>query len=220
MTNHVLGERLAKKDIVAVLDEPANGKGVAVRVAAGESLVGHVEEGQVALLRADGGDFLPLRRGRVDTSRIVGAGMEEEDAAAGSLLEVLDQALKVETNGILVVVTVLLNLEAGILEDGLVVGPRGRGDADLLLAVVPALEELGANTEGTGARDGLGHSDAVEDGRVDAIGELGSSLGELGNTGDASVLLVHLLVDNALLSLTDRGQDVGLSSIITVRTNT
>ena len=219
-TYHVLGERLGEQNLVAILDELTDGKGIAVRVAAGKALVGHVEEGQVTHLGENLGDFLPLLGGRIDTGGVVSAGVEEERAAGGSTLEVLNHALKVEADGVLVVVAVLLDLEARVLEDGLVVGPGRGGDADLLLARVPAVEELAADAEGTGAGDGLGDGELVEGGRVGAVGELGGSRGEFGDTGDACVLLVHLLLGDALLGLADRGQDVWLASIIAVGANT
>lgn len=108
---------------MALLNKVANSKGVLVSVAAGKALVGHVEEGKVILLLDNLGDLLPLLRGGVDAGRVVGAGVEQEDAAQGSGLEVGNQAVKVEADGVIVVVAVGLDLEAGIAEDSLVVGP-------------------------------------------------------------------------------------------------
>lgn len=108
---------------MAILDELTDGKGVTISVTTGKALVGHVEERQVAHLLADLGDLLPLLRSRVDTSGVVSAGVEEEGAAGRSALEVLDEALKVKADGVLVVVAVLADGEARVLEDGLVVGP-------------------------------------------------------------------------------------------------
>ena len=54
-THHVLGERLAEGDVVALLNKVADSKGVLVGVTAGETLVGHIEEGKVATLLDDGG---------------------------------------------------------------------------------------------------------------------------------------------------------------------
>ena len=85
---HVLGERLAQGNVVALLDKVAHGKGVLVGVARGEALVGHVEEGKVVLLLDNVGDLLPLLLGRVDTGGVVGAGVKQEDAALGGGLEV------------------------------------------------------------------------------------------------------------------------------------
>jgi len=87
---------------------------------------------------------------------------------------------------------------------------------------VVTLEEGATNAEGTGAGNGLGDSDAVlgERLRVRAVGKLESSLGELGDTGDAGVFLVKGGVNDLLLGLLDRGQDVGLALVVAVGTNT
>lgn len=55
------------------------------------------------------------------------------------------------------------------------------------------LEEGTTNAEGTGTGDGLGDGDAVvvEGRRVGAVCEPEGSLGEVGDTGDAGVLLVE-----------------------------
>ncbi len=219
-TYHVLGERLAEGNVVALLDKVADGKGVLVNVATGEALVGHVEEGKVAMLLGDLGNLLPLLLRGVDTGGVVSTGVEEEDTALGGGLDVGDHAVKVQANGMLVVVAVLLDLEAGVGEDGLVVGPRRGGDVNLLLAGVEAGEEVGANAQSTGAGDGLGDGQAVEGGRVLAVSELGGQGRKLGNTGDAGVLLVQLLVNDLLLGLADGGQDIRLALVITVSADT
>jgi hypothetical protein len=173
----------------------------------------------VAHILADLGDLLPLGRRRVDTGRVVGTGVEEDGGTGGSSLQVSDHTLVVKGDGVLVVVAVVLGLEAGILEDSLVVGPgRGR-DANLLLAGTPALEESSSEAESAGAGDGLGDGELVEDRGVVSVGKLGGSLREAGYTGDASVLLVGLALDNALLGLADGGEDVGLARVIAVGTN-
>lgn len=218
-TYHVLGEGLREADVVALLDKVPDGERVLVDVAAGEALVGHVEEAVVAL-RLDGGlDLLPLLDGRVDAGGVVGAGVEEEDALLGRGLEVGEQALKVEADGVLVVVAVLLDGQAGVLEDGGVVGPgRGR-DVDLLGARVEALEEGGADAQGAGAGDGLRDGEAVEGGAVLAVGQDGGGLGELGHSGDAGVFLVQPRGDDLLLGLADGGEDVWLALVIAVGTD-
>lgn len=108
---------------MTLLDEVADGEGILVDVTAGETLVGHVEEAVVALSLDGSLNLLPLLGRWVDTGGVVGTGVEEEDALLGSGLDVGDETLKVETNGVLVVVPVLLNLQAGVGEDGAVVGP-------------------------------------------------------------------------------------------------
>lgn len=219
-THHVLGERLAEGNVVALLNEVTDSEGILVGVTAGKALVGHVEEGEVALLLDDIRDLLPLLLAGVNTSGVVGASVEEEDAAVGGSLDISNQTLKVEADGALVVVAVLLNLETGVVEDGLVVSPRGGGDVDLLLAGEELGEESSTNSEGTSTGDGLGDGDAIKGGVVGAVSQLGGGGSELGDTSDAGVLLVQLGLNHLLLSLADGGQDVGLASIVTVGTDT
>ena len=217
-THHVLCERLGKAGTETLLDEVTEGKGVLVGVARSEALVGHVEEGVVVALLDGVGDLHPLLLGRVDTGGVVGAGVEQDNAALGHGLDVGDHAIEVEANGVLVVVPVLLDLEAGVLEDSGVVRPRGVGDVDGLRVRVVALEEGAADAKGTGTGDGLGDGDAVlgERSRVAAVGQLESSLGELGDAGDAGVLLVESRVDDLLLGLLHRGQHVRLALVVAV----
>jgi hypothetical protein len=217
---HVLGEGLSQADVVALLDKVADGKGVLVGVTRSEALVGHVEERVVASLLDGVAQLPPLSLGRVDTSGVVGASVEQEDAALGSSLDVGKHALEVEANGVLVIVSVLLDLEAGILEDGAVVGPRGGGNVDLLGTGVESLEEGSANSEGTSTRDGLGDDQAVEGRGVLAVGEDSGSLGEVGKTSDTSVLLVQAAGNDLFLSSTDGREDVGLALVVTVSTDT
>jgi hypothetical protein len=216
---HVLGEGLAQSNVVALLDEVAGSEGILVSVTAGETLVGHVEEGEVVLLLHDIADLAPLVLGRVDTSGVVGASVEQDNALLGGGLDVSDQTLEVETDGLLVVVAVLSDLETGVREDSLVVGPAGVGEVDLLGARVELLEESTSNAEGTSAGDGLGDDQAVvlDGGGVGTVSELSGGGGEGRNTGDAGVLLVEAGCDNLVLSGADRGQDVGLALVITCK---
>lgn len=187
---------------MALLNKVADGKGILVNVATGKALVGHVEESKVVHLLGDLGKLLPLLGGRVNAGRVVSASVQEEDAALGGGLHVGNHALKVEANSILVVVAVLLDLEAGVGEDGLVVGPRGGRDENLLVTGVEALEESGADSQGTSAGDGLRNGNAVE-GCILTVGELGGESRQLGDTSDAGVLLVHLVVNDFLLGIAD-----------------
>jgi hypothetical protein len=70
-----LGEALAQRDLVALLDKVAQRVRVGVGVAGREALVGHVEEGEVVLLLDHLGDALPVLARRVDTGRVVRAGV-------------------------------------------------------------------------------------------------------------------------------------------------
>jgi hypothetical protein len=65
---------------VALPDKVADGKGVASGVTRGKALVGHIEEGEEALLFDNRGDFSPLLLCRVDAGGVVRAGMEKDNA--------------------------------------------------------------------------------------------------------------------------------------------
>jgi len=84
------------------------------------------------------------------------------------------------------------------------------------------LEESTAYPEGAGAGNALGDDNAVlvDGGAVGAVCEEGSGLGEVGDTGDAGVLLVEVLLDDLLLGLSDGGKDVRLSLVVTVGADT
>jgi hypothetical protein len=216
-THHVLGKGLAQSDVVALLDEVTGSKGILVGVTAGKALVGHIEEGEVALLLHDIADLAPLVLGGVNTGRVVGTGVQQDDAVLGGSLDIGKQTVEVQTNGVLVVVAVLLDLEARVLEDGVVVGPAGVGKIDLLRVGVELLEESTTNSQGTGSGDGLGDDEAVllQNGRVGAVGQLGGGLGEGRDTGDAGILLVAARGHDLVLGGADGGQDVGLARIVT-----
>lgn len=217
---HVLGERLGQAGVVALLDKVAQRKGILVGITAGEALVGHVEE-DIVVTSLDGSlNCLPLFGSGVDTGRIVGAGVEEEHAALGSGVDIVDHTIKVQANRVLVVVAVLLDLQPRVLEDSSVVGPGRGGNVDLLVAGVPAGEEFTTDPQGTGAGDGLCNNQAVEGGAVLAVGQFSSGARKLRHTSDAGVFLVHARRNDLVLSLEDRGKDVWLSLVITVGTNT
>lgn len=112
---------------------------ITVDVSAGESLISHVKEGEVALLLHDLSDLAPLGLGRINTGRVVGTGMQQDDAVGGNGLQIFNQTLEIKTNGVLVVVPVFLNLEARVLEDGTVVGPAGGRNVDLLSVRIETL---------------------------------------------------------------------------------
>lgn len=150
---HVLRKALSKDKLVAFLNEESERVGIFVGVTTGESLVGHIEEGEVSFLLDDLADLLPLLRGWVDTGRVVGASVEHDHAVVRSSLEISNHTVEVESDGVLVVVFVLLDLQTSIAEDRLVVGPAGSRDVDALAVRVEALQECSCDPQGTGARD-------------------------------------------------------------------
>ena len=64
---------------MALLDKIADGECITGGVTGSKALVGHVEKGEEGLLLYNIGDFLPLFRSRVDTGRVMRAGVEKND---------------------------------------------------------------------------------------------------------------------------------------------
>lgn len=72
----VLGEALANEQGNALARNKVSYRpGIPVQVTRGETLVSAVEKGKVTLLDKDIGDLLPLLLGRINTGRVVSAGM-------------------------------------------------------------------------------------------------------------------------------------------------
>ena len=131
----------------------------------------------------------------------MGTCMKQENRVLWCTLDVRDEAAEVQTNGILVIVSVFLDLQPRIFVYGVVVGPGGVWDVNDLCMWVEPLKEGTTNTESTSPGYGLGDGNAVllQWGRVGTIGEEGSCLGECGDTGDACILLVQISAQDALL---------------------
>ena len=157
----VLGEGLRDAAFEAELDEVADGPGVVFEVAAGEALVGAVEEGEEGALAHDGRDLFPLVAGGVDAGGVVGAGVEEDDAAGGGGAQGREHIVEIEHFGFRGEVGVGGDGEVHVREDLVVVGPCRGAEVDRLR--VWAREEFGeeeaAEVDGAGAGDGLERCD-------------------------------------------------------------
>ena len=171
----------------------------------------------MALLLHHLANLLPLGLSGINARGVVSASMEKDDALRRGRLEIRNQTLKVKPNGVLIVVAVLLDLEAGILEDGTVVRPAGGWDVDLLSVGIESLEERSSNAESTGSRDGLGNSDAalLDGSGVGAIGKFSSGLCESGNTGDSGILLVETVVHELRFGCSNGREDIWLALVVT-----
>ena len=171
-------------------------------VAAGKPLIGHVKEWVMLLLLDNIADLLPLLVRRVYTSRIMGTSVKKNDATLWGSLEILYHTVKVETNGVLVVVSVLYDLQARVLENSIVVCPAGGGYVDLLAGRIVTREELATNPKSASAGDRLSYCDPVFLDCVGAgtVGEDSSSFGERRYTFDSRVFLVECRVDDFLFS--------------------
>lgn len=83
--------------------------------------------------------------------------------------EILLHALKVESDRLLVVVRVALDLESRILHDRDVVAPGRSREVDGLGVGVEALEERSSDAKSSSARDGLSDGDLKESGVSRAV---------------------------------------------------
>lgn len=92
---NVLGEGLGDAEPEPLLNEVVDSPSVGVEVTGCETLVRAVEEGEVGAGAHDGGYLLPLGLSRIDTSGVVGAGVEENDGALRGGFEGADHALEV-----------------------------------------------------------------------------------------------------------------------------
>lgn len=147
---HVLRERLRKGNLVTLRYEVTDSEGVSGGVARGESLIGHIEEGEETLLLDNVGDLNPLFGSGIDAGGIVRACVEEHDRLLGNslrmtsryvnmvpgrrnitpYLEVLLQAREIETDSLLVKVSVSLDLKSRVTENGYMVAPCWEREID------------------------------------------------------------------------------------------
>lgn len=179
---HVLGKALTEGNLVPLLDKVPHGMRISVGVSAGKALVGHVKERKVILFLDNVGDLLPIVSGRVDTSRVVSAGVEKNNRLIGSRSEVCQHPVQVEPDSFLVIVLVILDLEPAILEDGNVVTPCRRWQVDGLGMGVVTLQEGSSNSQCTGSRNRLSdrHSSLFDHWTVFAVSKDSSILGKIG----------------------------------------
>lgn len=118
--------------------------------------------------------------------------MKKNDAALGGGLEIFYHTVKVQTNGLLVVVSVLHDLQARVFEDSVVVCPARGWYVDLLAGRIMTRKELATNSKGASAGDGLSYCDPIVLDCIGrgTIGENSSSFGERRYTCDSRIFLV------------------------------
>jgi hypothetical protein len=150
----VFGEGLGDEHLQTEGGEVTYGEAVVGEVTGSESLVGAVEEGEETCVLNHGRNLAPLILRRIKSSRVVGASLEDDDAASWRCSEVAQHALDVKRLGLLRVVRVVLYLQPSVCEDRNVIVPCRRREVDLR-----TLEELGeedgSKVDGAGARNGL-----------------------------------------------------------------
>lgn len=76
---HVLGKRLADEQGETLFDEVSDWPNVFFKATTGKALISRVEEGNQTVFFHDLRDLLPLFSCRIDTSRVVSAGVKQND---------------------------------------------------------------------------------------------------------------------------------------------
>ena len=77
---------------MALSNEVTRSESILVSVTAGKTLVGHIEESEVALLLEDIADLAPLLLSRVNTSGVVCTSVEKNN---GLLRDVLEKSMRI-----------------------------------------------------------------------------------------------------------------------------
>ena len=93
----ILCEGLSNAELESLLNEVSYSPGILRKITGRKTLVCTIEERGVRLLLQESRQFLPLFLGWIDTSRVVCAGMEEDDAVIRSLRYRLLHSSKIET---------------------------------------------------------------------------------------------------------------------------
>ena len=156
--SHNLSEGLAHEELVALFDEISESLSVLVQTSGGESLVSSVEEAEKLLLLANFGDSLPFGKTGVNSSWVVGAGVEEHGGSSLGVSQIFQHSFDVETSGLSAVVSVLSHLESSSLEDFVVVSPGGVAHVDG--ATSELSQKLTSNSQSSSSGKSLGRHDS------------------------------------------------------------
>jgi hypothetical protein len=100
---------------------PTDGPRISLQITAGEPLISGVKEGVVALLQHHVCDPTALFLGRIDTGRVMRAGMEEEDGTVQSGGKGTEELVAGKTNRLGIVILVGERIDSDVPEDGEVV---------------------------------------------------------------------------------------------------
>lgn len=109
---HILGKALCQTNVVPLLHEVSHCERVLVCATASKTLICHVEERIMFFLFHHIADLLPLILCRIDAGRIVCTGVEEDNAGFRCGLEIRYHSIKIQSNGILVVIAVFFDLQS------------------------------------------------------------------------------------------------------------
>lgn len=188
--SHNLSERLSDDHLEALVKEISETVCISIEESRSESLVGSVEEGEKLILFTDIGDLSPLFLSRVNSSGVMGASVEKHNGSSLGLGEILKHSSDVETLGLGVEVSVLVDSKATGAKDRLVVTPGRVADVNRSASVF--LQKGSENVEGTSSRKSLGrcNSSTSDVGVLPSEESTSRSSAEVGITIDGSIFFI------------------------------
>mmetsp|Transcript_28414 Transcript_28414/g.60886 ORF Transcript_28414/g.60886 Transcript_28414/m.60886 type:complete len:303 (-) Transcript_28414:431-1339(-) len=150
----VFGEGLRQKNGETGINNSSESLGICFGITRGETLVGTVEKDQVSLRLDYFQQLLPLLVRRIATGWVVRTGMKQQDGSIRGILEILQHALKIETVGRAVVITVSVYIQAASAEDFVVVSPGWIWDINILVGIEIG-QELASDPASSRSTEGL-----------------------------------------------------------------
>lgn len=148
----VLGKGLSDDELEALFDKVTDSTGIAVQVTRSKTLIGRIKEREVLLGLHELSNLTPLLGSGVNTGGIVSTGVQEDDAAVRGIGEGGLHPLKIQALGLLVEVGILLDWDADIGEDLVVVRPGRVAEVERAVGAIHLVEsgkEKGTQVDGT-----------------------------------------------------------------------
>mmetsp|Transcript_27289 Transcript_27289/g.78506 ORF Transcript_27289/g.78506 Transcript_27289/m.78506 type:complete len:270 (+) Transcript_27289:958-1767(+) len=175
-------------------DKLTDGPRISLDGASSEALIGHVKDHQVLPVVDDLQDLAPLIAAGVHTCRVVGTGVEEDDAHGLCVVQVLQHALQVQTLSAGVEVSVGPRLQSSLVKYRRVVRPCGLWEVDDGVALEVEMQPLRCHTQRPRARQALRRRDVPGRTQILPIRQCHSVPHKVILAGDRVVFVVPVLV--------------------------
>lgn len=209
---HDFSERLSNNHLEALVEEVSETFSILVKVSSHEALVSGIEEWIQLVLSADLGNLLPLVESGVDSGWVVSASVEKHARSWGSVSQIFNHTIEIETLSLFVEVSVASSVETSSLEHFVMVSPGWSAHIDGSGSVLS--QKLSDDSQCSSSRKGLGRGDSStgDISVVPAEENLSGSLVENLVSINGRVLFVERLVGNNLsFGGSDNWENVGLS---------
>ena len=203
---------------MSISNELTNGEGITLHISRGESLISAIKDNTTVSSLHSLADLLPLLLGGIHASRVVSASMEQEGRLSRSILNLVQNTVKVQSV-VGIQISVLHIGNSSSIEHTEVVGPSGIRNVNTLITL-HVLQEISNQTQRTSSGQSLAHSNTIflNSRTIGSIDELSSKTVEIRKTLNRRILVITLS-SNTSLSLSNAGENHGLSVVITVSTH-